>query len=163
MNSKAGQLTSPIFPRQISIYLDNDDDNNGGSIGGGGSRHATEAADRHCHEAARAEADLSILGIPPRIGSGGYDGVDATVRIFCPRSFIVRLCSPQQHKKSTADLDTEKKQANDAPSLLAKSIILSASPAESMITLRASYSQRRALTLRASYSQHRPLRECSGE
>jgi hypothetical protein len=26
----------------------------------------------HCHEAARAEANLSILGIPPRIGSGGW-------------------------------------------------------------------------------------------
>jgi hypothetical protein len=58
-----------------------DDDDNGdsgnreqqhdGSIGSGGSRHATEAADGHCHEAARAEANLSFLGIPPRIGSGG--------------------------------------------------------------------------------------------
>ncbi len=28
----------------------------------------------HCHEAARAEADLSVLSIPPRIGSGGSDG-----------------------------------------------------------------------------------------
>jgi hypothetical protein len=29
----------------------------------------------HCHEATRAEADLSILSIPPRIGSGKSDGV----------------------------------------------------------------------------------------
>jgi hypothetical protein len=29
----------------------------------------------HCHIAARAKADLSILGIPPRIGSGGSNGV----------------------------------------------------------------------------------------
>jgi hypothetical protein len=33
----------------------------------------------HCHEAARAEADLSVLSIPPRIGSGGSDGVEAAL------------------------------------------------------------------------------------
>jgi hypothetical protein len=31
----------------------------------------------HCHEATRAEADLSVLSIPLRIGSGGSDGVKA--------------------------------------------------------------------------------------
>jgi hypothetical protein len=44
-----------------------ENNNNGGSVGGGGSRRATEAADGHCHEAARAEADLSVLDIPPTI------------------------------------------------------------------------------------------------
>jgi hypothetical protein len=58
---------------------DNDNDNNGVSVGGGGSRHAAEAADRHCHEAVRAEVDLSVPGIPPRIGSGGSDGVEAAL------------------------------------------------------------------------------------
>jgi hypothetical protein len=33
----------------------------------------------HCHEAARAEADLIVLSIPPRIGSGGSDGVKAAL------------------------------------------------------------------------------------
>ena len=33
----------------------------------------------HCHEAARAEADLNVLSIPPRIGSGGSDGVEAAL------------------------------------------------------------------------------------
>ncbi len=42
-----------------------ENDNNGGSVGGGGSQHAMEAAEGHCHKAARAEANLSVLGIPP--------------------------------------------------------------------------------------------------
>jgi hypothetical protein len=63
----------------MSTDSNDNDDNNGGSGGGGGSRHAMEAADRHCHEAARAEADLSILGIPPRIRSGESDGVKAAL------------------------------------------------------------------------------------
>jgi hypothetical protein len=31
----------------------------------------------HCHKAARAEANLSVLGIPPGIGSGRSSGVKA--------------------------------------------------------------------------------------
>jgi hypothetical protein len=33
----------------------------------------------HCHKATRAETDLSILGIPPRFGSGGSNGVEAAL------------------------------------------------------------------------------------
>jgi hypothetical protein len=33
----------------------------------------------HCHEAARAEANLSVLSILPRIGSSGSDGVEAAL------------------------------------------------------------------------------------
>jgi hypothetical protein len=33
----------------------------------------------HCHKAAREEADLNVLGISPRIGSGGSKGVEAAL------------------------------------------------------------------------------------
>jgi hypothetical protein len=33
----------------------------------------------HCHKAARAEANLNVLSIPPRIGSGGSDGFEAAL------------------------------------------------------------------------------------
>jgi hypothetical protein len=33
----------------------------------------------HCHEAARAEANLSVLGILPRIRIGGSDGVEVVL------------------------------------------------------------------------------------
>jgi hypothetical protein len=57
----------------VTAALENN--NNGGSVGGGGSRSATEAADRHCHDATRVEVNLSVLGILPRIRSGGSNGV----------------------------------------------------------------------------------------
>ncbi len=31
------------------------------------------------HKAARVEANLSVLSIPPNIGSGGFDGVEAAL------------------------------------------------------------------------------------
>jgi hypothetical protein len=50
---------------KVTAAIEND--NNGGSIGSGGSRRVMEAADGHCHKAARAKDDLSILDIPPTI------------------------------------------------------------------------------------------------
>jgi hypothetical protein len=56
----------------------------------------------HCHKAARAEADLSVLSIPPRIGSGG----SVTAKI----GFSVDL---DLHKKYVAsDLDGAKTMKN---------------------------------------------------
>ncbi len=66
-----------MMTAMVTVATEND--NNSGSIGGGGSWCVLEAANRHCHEATRAEADISVRGILSRIRSGGFNGVNAAL------------------------------------------------------------------------------------
>jgi hypothetical protein len=48
----------------------------------------------HCHKAARADANLSVLSVLPRIGSGGSDGVNvlhpfSRIRVIYNRNLIL--------------------------------------------------------------------------